>query len=415
MKPTAILISLLCVFAALPDIARGACADCPKVPQARGSDSFESSVSKSARKAGVESELPVAIARVMRDKRFSKFAKGRLGPMGINPAFARQRKMSAKKLRGASANAGASVYFLKGIIGKRKGGKKSSSHLSQADVRYVLRGYILGPSGSGKLSKMDNMFMNAVMKERSSLVAERSHAPAIKKQLAKSEKSSSAAGENRDKRVDRVLDANVWGGKGESLGCPQTGGMGGVSGGMGGIKSGGGGSSSGSSGGGTSRPGAGVGGSSGEGSSGGGGGTSPGQYDEIIKKYAEKFKLNPKLVKALIKQESGFNATVVSKDGHGSVGLTQPLPATAKQMAKKLGMNDVANLSDQQIQEKLKDPDFNILIGCAYLDYLREEGAKDDFSMLSGYNGGPGRIRNPIPATTAYARKVMAMMPNMNI
>lgn len=407
------MISLVCVFAAMPDVARGASEKGPKVPQARGSDSFESSVSKSARKAGVESELPVAIARVMRDKRFSKFAKGRLGPMGINPAFARQKKMNAKKLRAGDANAGASVYFLKGIIGKRKGGKKSSSHLSQADVRYVLRGYILGPSESGKLSKMDNMFMNAVMKERSSLVAERSHAPTANGQLAKSEKSSSAAGSSRDKRVDRILDADVWGGKSAGGGCPQAGGMGGVSGGMGGMRSEDGSSSGGAS---ASRPGAGTGGSSGQGGiGGGGGGTSPGQYDEIIKKYAEKFKLNPKLVKALIKQESGFNATVVSSDGHGSVGLTQPLPATAKQMAKKLGMNDVAKLSDKQIQEKLKDPDFNILIGCAYLDFLREKGAKDDFSMLSGYNGGPGRIRNPIPATTAYARKVMAMMPNMNI
>ena len=59
----------------------------------------------------------------------------------------------------------------------------------------------------------------------------------------------------------------------------------------------------------------------------------------IIEKTAKENNVDPKLVKAIIQQESGFNPNAVSKSG--AVGLMQLLPSTAKAMGVKDLLNPI--------------------------------------------------------------------------
>jgi membrane-bound lytic murein transglycosylase F len=63
------------------------------------------------------------------------------------------------------------------------------------------------------------------------------------------------------------------------------------------------------------------------------------QYDDLIKKYANKMGWDWRLVSALVYQESQFNAT--AKSWAGAQGLMQLMPATAKELG-------VTNRSDSE-------------------------------------------------------------------
>lgn len=89
------------------------------------------------------------------------------------------------------------------------------------------------------------------------------------------------------------------------------------------------------------------------------------------------------LVMAIARRESEFDPAVIS---HADArGLLQVLPGTGALMARRLGIEfDPARLTT--------DPDFNALLGAAYLETLI-----DEFRALplvaAGYNAGPGRPR----------------------
>jgi len=97
--------------------------------------------------------------------------------------------------------------------------------------------------------------------------------------------------------------------------------------------------------------------------------------------------VDPSLVKAIIQAESSGNpnATHLDKDGKSSYGLMQVRPDTAKIYDPEL-----RSLSDAQIGEKLKDPDYNVKIGTAYLQDLSTKYNGDLNKTIAAYNGGPG-------------------------
>ncbi len=104
-------------------------------------------------------------------------------------------------------------------------------------------------------------------------------------------------------------------------------------------------------------------------------------------KQADINGVDPNLVKSIIQAESSGNpnAIHVDKDGKASYGLMQVRPDTAKQYDSSL-----VNLSDAQIGEKLKDPDYNMKIGTAYLQDLAVKYNGDLNKVIAAYNGGPG-------------------------
>ena len=93
------------------------------------------------------------------------------------------------------------------------------------------------------------------------------------------------------------------------------------------------------------------------------------------------------LIKAIIMVESfgNPNATHLDTDGKMSSGLMQVRPDTAKRFDKSL-----EKLSDKEIIEKLKDPEYNIKVGAAYLQDLNSRYRGDLDKVIVAYNGGPG-------------------------
>ncbi|WP_407155173.1 lytic transglycosylase domain-containing protein [Bradyrhizobium sp. STM 3557] len=95
----------------------------------------------------------------------------------------------------------------------------------------------------------------------------------------------------------------------------------------------------------------------------------------------------------IIPQESGGNPNVVSPAG--AVGLGQLLPATARDQAKKLGMNDIAALDDATLAERLKDPALNTKLGSSFwADQLQHYGG-NVFAAAAAYNAGQGSAAKP--------------------
>lgn len=110
----------------------------------------------------------------------------------------------------------------------------------------------------------------------------------------------------------------------------------------------------------------------------------PLNYREHIVKYAKEYGMDPYMIAAVIKVESGFSPNVVSDKG--AVGLMQIMPDTAKWAAEKM------NMKDFKIEE-LMIPETNIKIGTWYLAELLEEFNKDSTLALAAYNGGRGNVQ----------------------
>ena len=97
--------------------------------------------------------------------------------------------------------------------------------------------------------------------------------------------------------------------------------------------------------------------------------------------------VNPNLVKAIIQAESNGNPNAVhlDSDGKSSYGLMQVRPDTAKNYDPSL-----KGLTDAQIGERLKNPEYNIKLGTAYLEDLAAKYNGDLNKVIAAYNGGPG-------------------------
>ncbi|MGC2854125.1 lytic transglycosylase domain-containing protein [Novispirillum sp. DQ9] len=91
--------------------------------------------------------------------------------------------------------------------------------------------------------------------------------------------------------------------------------------------------------------------------------------------------VEPALVHALIRQESNFHATV--RSSAGAIGLMQIMPATAKLVAKQVGV--------PHNPESLDTPAYNVRLGSAYLEDLVRRFSGSYPLALAGYNAGPGR------------------------
>jgi soluble lytic murein transglycosylase len=90
------------------------------------------------------------------------------------------------------------------------------------------------------------------------------------------------------------------------------------------------------------------------------------------------------LIHATIRQESAFEVQAVSRAG--ARGMMQLMPATAKSIAKSLGLPH----SDHKL---LNDPHYNIQLGQTYLGRLIDEFDGSYVLALAAYNAGPARAR----------------------
>ena len=93
--------------------------------------------------------------------------------------------------------------------------------------------------------------------------------------------------------------------------------------------------------------------------------------------------LEPALMLAIIRQESGFDTQAKSRAG--ARGLMQLMPATARQVSK--------TMQERYSVERLTaDPYFNIRLGRTYLSGLIDRFDGNYILAIAAYNAGPGNV-----------------------
>ena len=117
---------------------------------------------------------------------------------------------------------------------------------------------------------------------------------------------------------------------------------------------------------------------------------------DIIDKACEKYDMDSKLVKALVKQESGFKPDAKSKAG--AMGLMQLMPKTAE----SLGVKDPYN------------PEENVDGGVRYLKQMLEKFNGNKILALAAYNAGPNAVKKydgvpPYKETQNYVKSILSM------
>ncbi|MDY6880530.1 MAG: lytic transglycosylase domain-containing protein [Thermodesulfobacteriota bacterium] len=118
------------------------------------------------------------------------------------------------------------------------------------------------------------------------------------------------------------------------------------------------------------------------------------QYGSIINQAASRFRVDPHLVKAVIKAESDFDHQAISHKG--AKGLMQLMPETA----------DTLEVKDPF------DPEENIFGGTRYLSLLLKRFKNNKRLAVAAYNAGPERVEKhngipPISETEAFVKRVM--------
>jgi soluble lytic murein transglycosylase len=140
----------------------------------------------------------------------------------------------------------------------------------------------------------------------------------------------------------------------------------------------------------------------------------PAPYRKLVQDYAQQLGLDEAWVYGLVRQESRFVHT--ARSSAGASGLMQLMPATARWVAKRLGMNGHHTTLTETV-------DTNIGLGTYYLRQVLD--SVDDHMVLAsaGYNAGPRRARDwaasrplegaiyietiPFSETREYVKKVM--------
>jgi len=110
----------------------------------------------------------------------------------------------------------------------------------------------------------------------------------------------------------------------------------------------------------------------------------PFPHRELVAREAAEWGVDPYLVAGLIRQESAFEAEI--RSGAGAVGLMQLLPATARELARRVGPGELGD-------EHLEHPELNLHLGIAFLTELQERFGDRLPFVLSAYNAGPSRAR----------------------
>lgn len=118
----------------------------------------------------------------------------------------------------------------------------------------------------------------------------------------------------------------------------------------------------------------------------------PEEFRGLVVTTASRFKLDPRLLAAIITVETEWDPHAVGL--HGERGLMQILPSTAEFLAEEADLDEY----------DLADSPTNLMLGALYLSQLLEQYA-DVPTALAVYNGGPRAAENA--ARNIYARKVL--------
>ncbi len=110
--------------------------------------------------------------------------------------------------------------------------------------------------------------------------------------------------------------------------------------------------------------------------------TYPFPYQELIRREAEEWGVDPIMLAALIRQESAFKNDIISRAG--AVGLMQVMPPTGAQLARAYGPSGFS-------EENLTTAEVNLHLGSAFFVEMSARYDGDLPLVLSAYNAGPTR------------------------
>ena len=136
-------------------------------------------------------------------------------------------------------------------------------------------------------------------------------------------------------------------------------------------------------------------------------------YRESVQQLCTQYELSEYLVYALVRSESFFDQAVVSRAG--AQGLSQIMPSTASDIARKLKKNEY----------DLLDAHTNLEFGIFYLQELIRRSNGSVLLALVSYNTGISKIRRqtasytelskdlllevlPYPETRGYGQKILS-------
>jgi soluble lytic murein transglycosylase len=109
----------------------------------------------------------------------------------------------------------------------------------------------------------------------------------------------------------------------------------------------------------------------------------PYNYRAAIEENAALYGQDSLLVAAIIRTESGWRPGAES--GAGATGLMQIMPATGSW---------IASLNGWEYEDgMLADADYNIRLGCWYMDYLAHKFGGDTTLVLAAYNAGENTVK----------------------
>jgi len=120
------------------------------------------------------------------------------------------------------------------------------------------------------------------------------------------------------------------------------------------------------------------------------------RYDAMIDRYADRYDVDPVLVRAVILVESAFDPNCVSR--RGARGLMQLMPETAARYGVK----------------RIFDPDENIRGGVHYLSDLMQLFPNDLPRVLAAYNAGENAVIRyagipPYQETATYVKRALTV------
>jgi len=137
-------------------------------------------------------------------------------------------------------------------------------------------------------------------------------------------------------------------------------------------------------------------------------------YREALGENARAQQLEEAWVLGLVRQESRFTPAI--KSSAGAAGLMQLMPATAKWVAHRMGMQDYS-------WARVTDAGVNAALGTYYLRHVLDDLDGNPVLAAAAYNAGPGRARKwrdthtlegaiyaetiPFNETRDYVKKVM--------
>jgi soluble lytic murein transglycosylase len=141
----------------------------------------------------------------------------------------------------------------------------------------------------------------------------------------------------------------------------------------------------------------------------------PNPYRDILSKHIKNQELDEAVVSGLIRQESMFIAN--ARSSAGATGLMQLMPATARLVAKDIGLTNFHH-------SRLTKPDVNAALGTSYLRQILDKFSPNYAFAAASYNAGPHRASRwrhsrplegaiyvesiPFTETRRYVKKVLA-------